>query len=89
MDFRVFFKTLGTILLAELGDKTQLATFCFAATTKSRISVFLGSAVALVIASSLAVLLGAVCAKSFPSSYVRYGAGALFIVLGVIMLLRG
>ena len=49
MDFKVMLTTFGMIFLAELGDKTQIATFCFAAESKSRLAIFLGSASALIL----------------------------------------
>ena len=87
MDFKVFFATFGMIFLAELGDKTQLATLTFAAESKSRLSVFLGSAGALALTSLLAVALGSFINRFIPANYIRMGAGVLFIVLGGWMLL--
>jgi len=81
--------TFGMVFLAELGDKTQLATFAFSADSNSRLSVFLGSASALVLTSLLAVVFGALMGKIIPPAYLRMGAGVLFLVLGVWMLVRG
>ena len=86
MDFKVFFTTFVMIFLAELGDKTQLATLSFAADSKSRIAVFLGSAVALVLSSLLAVLVGTGLNRVMPANYIKTGAGVLFILLGVWMI---
>ena len=86
MDFKVFFTTFAMIFLAELGDKTQLATLSFAADSKSRIAVFLGSAVALVLSSLLAVLVGTGLNRVMPANYIKTGAGVLFILLGVWMI---
>ena len=87
MDLKVMLTTFGTILLAELGDKTQLATFCFAAESKSKLAVFLGSAGALVLTSALGCLLGSVVSQFIPAKYMNLGAGALFVVLGLWMII--
>ena len=87
MDFKVFITTFSMIFLAELGDKTQLATFCFAADCDSKLSVFLGSAGALILTSLIAVLLGSVLNKFIPENFIKIGAGAAFIVLGVFMII--
>jgi Ca2+/H+ antiporter, TMEM165/GDT1 family len=86
MDLKTLLTTFGMIFLAELGDKTQLATFAFSAKSSSRLSVFLGSAGALVLTSLLGVLLGSVVARVIPPHYIRMGAGILFVVLGLWML---
>ena len=86
MDAKVMLTTFGMIFLAELGDKTQLATFCFAAENKSWLSVFIGSAAALVLASLLAVITGCTISKFIPANYVKLGAGVLFVVLGLWMI---
>lgn len=87
MDFKTMFTTFGMIFLAELGDKTQLATFGFAAESKSRLAVLFGSAGALVLTSLLAVLFGSVVSRVVPSSHIKIGAGGLFVLLGLWMLL--
>ena len=87
MDFKVMFTTFAMIFLAELGDKTQLATFALAAENKTRLAVFIGSATALALTSLLAVLFGGAISKLIPPHYIKAGAGALFVVLGLWMLL--
>jgi putative Ca2+/H+ antiporter (TMEM165/GDT1 family) len=86
MDIKVLFMTFGMIFLAELGDKTQLATLTFAAERNARLSVFIGSAGALVLTSLLAVLLGSAIARFVPTNYIKVSAGVLFVVLGVWMI---
>jgi putative Ca2+/H+ antiporter (TMEM165/GDT1 family) len=75
------------IFLAELGDKTQLATFAFAAESRSRMAVFIGAAGALALTSLLAVLFGSIVHKFVPANYIKTGAGVLFVLLGLWMLL--
>jgi len=87
MDLKVMFTTFGMIFLAELGDKTQLATFAFAAENKTRLAVFLGSAGALVLTSLLAVVFGSAVGRLIPPHYIRGGAGTLFVLIGLWMFL--
>jgi len=87
MDLKLLMTTFGLVFLAELGDKTQLATFCLSADCgSSRISVFLGSAGALVISSLIAVFLGDAINRFIPSNYIKIGAGAFFILVGIYTL---
>ncbi len=88
MDWRLFLTTFGSIFLAELGDKTQLATLCFACGKNTFWSVFTGSALALVLTSFLAALLGNSLARFLPTRWLHLGAGLVFIVLGVLLVIR-
>ena len=86
MDPRLFASTFFAVLLAEMGDKTQLATMSLAAEGSSRWTVFAASALALVSASALAVLAGEAITRAVPPVWIKRGAGLLFIVLGLLML---
>jgi putative Ca2+/H+ antiporter (TMEM165/GDT1 family) len=88
MDLKLFAMTFATIFLAELGDKTQLATLSMASGSASRLTVFFASSLALVATSALAVLGGEAIGQLVPPIWIRRAAGALFVVLGVIFLLR-
>lgn len=88
---RAFGVTFVAVFLAELGDKTQLATMALAGaadTARARWIVFAASASALVATSALGVVAGAAVARYLRPSTIERLAGALFIVLGVIMLVR-
>jgi putative Ca2+/H+ antiporter (TMEM165/GDT1 family) len=87
MDWKLLLSTFGLVFLAELGDKTQLATFTLAASGRSRLAVFLGAAGALVVTSAIAVLLGEGVARAVPESWIRRAAGLGFLALGVLFLL--
>jgi putative Ca2+/H+ antiporter (TMEM165/GDT1 family) len=82
MDIKLLLTTFGLVFLAELGDKTQLATFCFSADCDSRLSVFLGSAGALVLSSLIAVVFGAAVSRLIPPNYIKIGAGVFFVLVG-------
>jgi len=78
--------TFFLIFLAELGDKTQLATMLMAAKTKSIWLVFFGSAFALAASSLLGVLAGSLITKYIPESYIHYGSGVAFIIIGILLI---
>ncbi|MBA3035474.1 MAG: TMEM165/GDT1 family protein [Desulfobacterium sp.] len=82
MDYKILATTFVMVFLAELGDKTQLATFCLSADNDSKVSVFIGSASALVLSSFLAVLCGTALSKFIPVNYIKIAAGIFFIVVG-------
>lgn len=82
MDWRIFGSTFAAIFLAEIGDKTQLATLSLATGSGSRWAVFAGSALALVATSAVAVLAGEALARVVSPSVLRRVAGVAFVVLG-------
>ena len=76
-----------SVFLAELGDKTQLATLTFAATPGvGRLGVFLAAAGALVTSSLLAVLVGERLGAWIPPHYLTRAAGVLFVAIGAWLL---
>jgi len=83
MDLKVFVVVFGTVFLAELGDKTQLATVLFASRpSASLVTVFLGASLALILSSAIAVAAGSVVSHYVDPRYLSYIAGAGFIVIG-------
>ena len=84
MDLKVLFVVFGTVFLAELGDKTQLATVLFASKPSvSLVTVFVGASLALILSSLIAVAAGSVISQYVDPRYLSYIAGAGFIVIGI------
>ena len=81
MDRQLLASPFAAVFFAELGDKTQLATLTLAA-SGSRWTVFLGSALALVASSAVAVLAGEAVARTVPPIWIRRGAGMIFLIMG-------
>lgn len=88
MDWKLLATTFGAVFLAELGDKTQLATLGFAAEGHGRLAVFLGSALALCTTSLIAVGVGATVARYLPPLVLQRASGFLFVALGLWTLWR-
>lgn len=84
----IFVVTLLSFFLAEIGDKTQLATVALAVKYVDLMWVIAGTTVGMLIADVPAVLLGKMLTPSFPFHVVRRFAAGIFAVLGVIVLLH-
>ena len=81
--FGPFLTVAITFFLAELGDKTMLATITLASQQQAFVPVWLGSTLGMVAADGVAVLLGAVAGKSLPRRPIQIGAAAIFIGFGL------
>jgi len=84
MDWKLFGVTFGTIFLAEMGDKTQLATIALTGESKKLWTVFFGAAAALVIASLIGVLVGGIISKYLPEQVIQKIAALFFIITGIL-----
>jgi len=88
LNFKLFATVFITVFIAELGDKTQLATLLYASDdSHPKMTVFAASAAALVAASGMAVLAGSVIAEYVDPRIVRWLAGVGFIAVGVWVLI--
>jgi len=83
MDLKVLATVFGIVFLAELGDKTQLATLLFASKSPGNLlAVFVGASAALVLASAIGVLAGGFISQYVSPKQLSYVAGAGFILIG-------
>lgn len=89
MDLKVLTTVFTSVFIAELGDKTQLATMLFASDKDiSRLTVFLGAAAALVLTSAIGVAAGSVVSQYVSEKTLQYVAGLGFVGIGVWTLLK-
>ena len=90
MDVKLLATVFATVFVAELGDKTQLSTMLYAAGAENnKWIVFLGSALALVVASALGVFAGGLIGPRINPKVLARVAGAGFIAVGVWTMLKG
>ena len=83
MDWKIFATVFGTVFLAELGDKTQLATVLFASRSAAALwTIFVAASLALVLTSAIGVAAGALVSQYVNARYLSYAAGVGFIVIG-------
>jgi putative Ca2+/H+ antiporter (TMEM165/GDT1 family) len=89
MDLKILLTVFVSVFIAELGDKTQLATMLFAADREvSKWTVFAGASAALVVASGIGVLAGSALSDYVSPRTLHYVAGAGFIAVGIWTLVR-
>ena len=89
MDAKLFAVVFGTVFVAELGDKTQLATLLYASDADNpKLTVFAASALALVLTSAIGVLAGSAVSHYVSPKVVSWIAGIGFVAIGFWILLR-
>ena len=87
MELKVFATIFAAVFIAELGDKTQLATMLFAAAKEvSKLTVFIAASLALIVASAIGVAAGALLSEFISEKLLSYIAGVGFIMIGAFTL---
>jgi len=89
MDWKIVLTVLSAVFVAELGDKTQIATLLFAADKEvSKFAVFLGASLALVLTSAIGVAAGGLISQFISDKHLHVIAGVSFIAIGIWTLLK-
>ena len=79
----LLFTTFFTVFLAEMGDKTQLTTITLSSTTNKPLAVFMGSSIALILATLLGALAGGSIATLIPAFLLKLLSGIVFLFIGI------
>ncbi|UJS17958.1 MAG: TMEM165/GDT1 family protein [Candidatus Jettenia sp.] len=87
MDWKIIASTFITIFLAELGDKTQLASILMTSKTNKPVLVFVGTMLAFALVTVIGVAVGSVITKFVPLNFIKVGAAIAFIIIGILILL--
>ena len=87
--FSILITSFSTIFLAELGDKTQLATLIISAQSGRPLIVFIGAALALISTSLLGVLIGRWIANNLPRQKFTVVSGIVMLSLGIYLVTQG
>jgi putative Ca2+/H+ antiporter (TMEM165/GDT1 family) len=89
MDWKIFATVFSSVFIAELGDKTQLATLLFASEKEiSKWTVFAGASLALVVTSAMGVIAGSAVSHYVSERALHYVAGIGFIAIGIWTLFK-
>jgi putative Ca2+/H+ antiporter (TMEM165/GDT1 family) len=84
MDWKILSTVFVSVFVAELGDKTQLATMLFASDKDaSKLTIFLGAALALVLSSAIGVAAGSLISQYVSAKTLQYVAGIGFVGIGL------
>ena len=89
MDWKILTTVFTSVFVAELGDKTQVATMLFASDKEiSKLTVFTGASLALILTSAIGVVVGSVVSQYVSEKYLHYLAGIGFVAIGLWTLLK-
>jgi putative Ca2+/H+ antiporter (TMEM165/GDT1 family) len=83
-----FLATLTSFFIAEIGDKTQIATLALAAAYPNLLAVVAGTTAGMLLANVPVVFMGKAFADRLPLKAIHYSAAALFVILGIVFLVR-
>jgi putative Ca2+/H+ antiporter (TMEM165/GDT1 family) len=87
LELKIFATIFAAVFIAELGDKTQLATMLFAADKEvSKLTVFFAASLALIFASAIGVAVGSLLSEFISEKVLGYIAGVGFIAIGSLTL---
>tara|TARA_Y100001968_G_C19171654_1_gene625959 strand:- start:242 stop:583 length:342 start_codon:yes stop_codon:yes gene_type:complete len=87
--FSILIASFSTIFLAELGDKTQIATLMLSAQSGRPLIIFIGASLALISTSLLAVLIGQWIANNLPRQSFTLVSGIIMLCLGIYLVSQG
>jgi len=83
MEVKVFLTVFATVFIAELGDKTQIATMLFATDKDAgKLTVFIAASAALIVASAIGVIAGSLFSEYINAKVLQYVAGTGFLLIG-------
>ena len=89
MDIKTLLTVFSAVFVAELGDKTQLATLLFAADREAgKLTVFVGASLALIVTSAIGVLAGGLISQYVGEKHLHYLAGIGFVAIGLWTLVK-
>jgi putative Ca2+/H+ antiporter (TMEM165/GDT1 family) len=89
MDWKVLSTVFASVFIAELGDKTQLATMLFASDKEiGKLAVFVGASMALILTSAIGVFVGSLVSNYVSERQLQYVAGIGFIAIGIWTLIK-
>lgn len=83
---KIIISTFFIVFIAELGDKTQLATMIMSSQSNSKLGVLLGSSLALICSSVLGVLIGSALNKYIPPNLIQLASGIAFVAIGIVLI---
>ena len=86
MILTLLFTTFVAVFLAEIGDKTQLTTITLSSTTNKPLAVFIGSSLALILATLLGALAGGSIANLIPAFSLKLLSGIVFLIIALNLL---
>ncbi len=90
MDYKILLTVFITVFIAELGDKTQIATLLFATNKDvNKLTIFLGASIALIVTSAIGVFAGGIISEYVSEKTLKIIAGIGFVIIGIWSIYQG